>query len=230
MNRARRCAIVALGFGLGATVASAQDVSRYRGYVLESTLASIVASSGARAADARTLHERPAKIQELQWRPPYASSVNVTATADPVRVIKFSFVDDALFQIIVDYDGARTAGLTNQDIVETLSATYGAPVSRSGKAQPVRPSAAYPDNLVVAQWESTAESLTLLRGTYDSAFQLILFSKALATRARQASRDAVRLDAAEAPRRESDRLQREAAEAAAAREKARTTNKGAFRP
>ena len=47
---------------------SAQDLSRYRVYVLESSLESVIATSGARAADAKTLHERPAKIQELEWR------------------------------------------------------------------------------------------------------------------------------------------------------------------
>jgi hypothetical protein len=38
------------------------------------------------------------------------------------------------------------------------------------------------------------------------------------------------LDAAEAPRRELDQRKKEAAEASAAREKARATNKAAFRP
>lgn len=230
MNSARWCVIAVTSLVLGAGAASAQDVSRYREYALRSTLDSIVTSSGSRAADARTLHERPAKIQELQWRPPYMSSMGATAAADPVRAISFSFVDDALFQIVVDYDRARTAGLTNLEIIETLTTTYGAPVPRSAKARPVRPAAAVPDALVIAQWETPAESLTLLRDTYEAEFQLILVSKALATRARLASREAVRLDAAEAPRVESDRLKKEAADAAAARDKARATNKGAFRP
>ena len=92
---------------------SAQDLSRYRAYVLESSLESVVAASGARAADVKTLHERPAKIQELEWRAPYASSGS--ELADPVRGAVFTFCDDALYQVVVSYDRDRTNGLTNSD-------------------------------------------------------------------------------------------------------------------
>lgn len=54
-------------------------------------------------------------------------------------------------------------------------------------------------------------------------------SKPLSFRARNAIREAVRLDAAEAPGRELDQRKKEAAEASAAREKTRVTNKAAFR-
>jgi hypothetical protein len=209
-------------------VASAQDVSRYRGYALESTLASVVAASGARAADARTLHERPAKIQEIEWRAPYASSAD--ALADPVRGIVFTFLDDALYQVVVSYDRDRTDGLTNKDIIDTLTTAYGPPVLRSASQQPTRPAAAHADTIALAQWETAEASLTLVRGTYTPEFQLILFSKPLSLRARNAAREAVRLDAAEAPQRELDQRKKEAAAASAAREQTRTTNKSAFRP
>ena len=41
------------------TAAWAQDLSRYRADALGSSLVSVVASSGARAPDAKTLHARP---------------------------------------------------------------------------------------------------------------------------------------------------------------------------
>ena len=63
----------------------AQDLSRYRAYVLESSLESVLAASGARAPEAKTLHERPAKIQELEWRAPYGTTRD--DVADPVRGI-----------------------------------------------------------------------------------------------------------------------------------------------
>jgi hypothetical protein len=84
--------------------------------------------------------------------------------------------------------------------------------------------------VVLAQWESADSSLTLLRGAYSTDFQLVLTSKALGTRARDAIREAARLDTAEAPRRELAQRKKEAADAAAARDKIRTTNKAAFRP
>jgi hypothetical protein len=61
-------------------------------------------------------------------------------------------------------------------------------------------------------------------------FRLILLSKPLSLRARNATREAVRLDAAEAPQRELDQRKQEAAAASAAREQSRATNKAAFRP
>jgi len=55
-------------------------------------------------------------------------------------------------------------------------------------------------------------------------------AKALSTRAREAIREAARLDAIEAPRRELEERKKQVADAAAARDKVRTTNKAAFRP
>lgn len=167
MNSARGFVIAVAGLSLIGGVASGQDVSRYRGYVLESTLESVVATSGARATDAKTIHERPAKIQELEWRAPYVSSGG--ELADPVREIAFTFVNDALYQVIVSYDRDRTDGLTNNDIIETLTTAYGAPVLRSAKAQAI-PAAAHPDTIVLAQWETAVASLSLVRGTYTPEF------------------------------------------------------------
>jgi len=224
MNSAR-VLFLAAGLVFTSQLGSAQDLSRYRVYVLESNLESVIAASGARVADARTLHERPAKIQELEWRAPYASSAG--ALADPVRGAVFSFCDDALYQVIVNYDRDRTNGLTPSEVIESLTAVYGEPVLRSART---RPPAALPDAVVVAQWDSPTSSLTLLRDAYSTEFKLVLVSKALSTRARNAIREAARLDAIEAPRRELEERKKEVADAADAQDKIRTTNKAAFRP
>lgn len=228
MNSARPYIIAAIGLLLSAHATWAEDMSRYRAYVLASSVESIVASSGVREAETRTLHSRPAKIQELEWRAPYASST--AALVDPVRDISFTFIDDSLFQIVVTYDRDRTEGLTGADLVETLTSSYGPPVRNAGNASIPRPAAAHPDAIVVAQWETALERLTLVRGSYSPDFQLILVSKDLSARARAVTREALRLDAAEAPRREANQRKQDAADASAAREKTRTTNKAAFRP
>ena len=118
MNSAR-IVVLATGVFFGVQLASAQDLSRYRGYALESSLESVIASSGARADRAMTLHPRPATIQELDWRAPYASVGS--AAADSVREIAFSFYNDALYQLIVSYDRDKTDGLTNKDLIDSLS-------------------------------------------------------------------------------------------------------------
>jgi hypothetical protein len=228
MNSARGIVMTLVSLVLSGQLASAQEMSRYRGYALESTLESVVVASGARATDVKTLHERPAKIQELEWRAPYVSSGS--DLADPVGEMAFTFFNDALYQIVVSYDRDRTDGLTTGDIIDTLTTAYGAPLVRSARTQGARPAAAHPDTTVLAQWETAEASVTLVRGAYTPEFQLILMSKSLSTRARIATREAIKLDAAEAPRRESDQRKKEAAEATAAREKTRATNKAAFRP
>ena len=113
----------------GQTV-SAQDLLRYRDFVLESSVDTVAAVTGVRATEAQTLHERPAKIQELQWRAPYVNPAS--ATADPVRDVAFAFFNDALYQVVVTYNRDRTEGLTNDDIIESLSASYGAPGTEVG--------------------------------------------------------------------------------------------------
>ena len=220
--------VIAVGLILGGQLASAQGVSRYRAYVLESSLESVIATSGARAADAKTLHERPATVQELEWRAPYVDSRNTQA--DPVREITFMFYNDALYQVTVKYDRDRTEGLTNTDIVESLSTAYGAPLLPSGRTRTSPPVEGFPDSILVALWENADSLLTLIRGSYTPEFQLILVSKSLNARARTAIREAVRLDAVEAPRREAAQRKKEAGDASAARDKTRIANKAAFRP
>ena len=108
---------------------------RYRVYALDSSLDSVLAANGLRAADTRVLHERPAMIQELEWRAPYARSGN--ELVDPVRGIILSFCDDALYQVRVSYDRDRTDGLSNSDIVASLTTAYGTPVLRSAQTRPL---------------------------------------------------------------------------------------------
>ena len=163
--------VVAVTF-LSVQTASAQDLSRYRDYVLESSVDTVAAASGVRATAAQTLHERPAKIQELQWRAPYVNTA--TTTADPVREVTFAFLNDALYQVVVTYSRDRTAGLTNDDIIESLSASYGAPVLRSAIVRTEIPAGVILETTVLAQWTTAASSVTLLRDTYSPEFRLIL--------------------------------------------------------
>lgn len=228
MNSGRSLVIAVGSIVLWGQVASAQDLSRYRVYGLESPLDSVIAASGARATDVKTRHERPAIIQDLQWRTPYVGSAGTLP--DPVRDMVFSFYNDALYQVVVNYDRARTAGLTNADIMESVSAAYGVPVPASSKAQVGLPPEALPDSLVLARWENAESVLTLVRAAYASEFQLILVSKALSARARGAIQEAIKLDAIDAPRREMEQRKKEAHDASAARDKTRETNKAAFRP
>lgn len=225
----RVAAIASLGLVLGAQPVSGQAPFSYREHALGSSVASVVKISGARASDIKTPHERPAMIQELAWRAPYVLSG--AELADPVRDVVFSFYNDQLFQIVVTYDRDRMEGLTNDDIVESLSATYGVPllVHRRTPRTPLPadvPAAA----TIVARWEDAASQLTLTRGTYSPQYQLVLISKTLNARADAAIKEAHRLDTVEAPQRELDQRKKDVADARAATAKARLANKAAFKP
>ena len=231
MNKLFVFAILTGGILLNAQSGFSEDQFRYREYALGSNVRAVSQTSGISANEARTLHERPAKIQTLKWRAPYRL---LDATpVDPVRDILFNFADDALYQIVVTYENTRVEGLTDSDLIDVLSASYGEPalvskgvVARSAPASLEVPS----DSIVVARWDTAASSVTLIRSMFSTGVQLVLTSKPLATAARTAITEAIRLDTSEAPQRELDARTRQAATAAAAQAKARTQNKAAFRP
>ena len=47
-----------------------------------------------------------------------------TIQDDPVQDVVFSFYNDQLFRIVVNYDSDRTLGLTDTDLIEALSAVW----------------------------------------------------------------------------------------------------------
>ena len=151
--------------------------------------------------------------------------------ADPVREVAFSFYNDRLFRIVITYERHRTEGLTNEDLIDVLSATYGVPLKPSARrAGPASRPGDVDESVTVAQWEDPDHRLTLSRGTYPMLFRLGLVSKNLDDLAQAAAIEAIRLDDREAPQREADRLNTEIVDARAAQEKARLVNKAAFRP
>ena len=224
----RLLALVTFGVVLSAPALNAQDLSRYRDFELGSSLSSVMTMSGARPADVKVVHRRPAMIQELVWRLPYMVRSQGVA-ADPVREVAFSFYNDRLFRVVIIYDRDRTEGLTNEDLIDAVSVTYGPPVipsiRRAGPGS--RPGH---ESVTLAHWEDPDHTLTLSRGTYPVLVRLTLASRNLEDLAQAAAMEATRLDDREAPQREADRIKSEIADARAAQEKARLANKAAFRP
>ena len=220
--------VLVIGSILVGGAAEAQEMCRYREYVLGSSLESVTRVSGALASDARTLHERPAMLQRLLWRAPYLKSL--ARSADPVRDVAFSFYDGALYQVIVNYDRTRTEGLTSADLVEAVSSEYGPGVLAGLSSRRNLPGESSPGSVVVARWQNAEMLLTLLQSEGAPEFQLILISKSLGAQAQRALREAARLDLVEGPRREQENREKASRDAAVAREKARDTNKAAFRP
>ena len=234
MTTSRLAAIATLMLVMDGQSVAAQAPFQYREYALESGLAAVVAVSPLRMTSPRTLHERPASIQEVVWRAPYLGLQGLRGEQpDPVHEMLFTFYNDELYQIVVTYDQGRMAGLTDADVVATLSETYGASLLRDTRTpRTVADADVRRDMAIVAQWDDDRALLTLVRSSsaYSPQFQLVLISKRLNPPARAAIVEARRLDALDAPRRERERQAQAVAAAAAADQKARGVNKGAFRP
>lgn len=212
-------------------VAHAQDLSRYRDVAFGSSVSSVLAITGSNAAGVKVIHQRPALIQELAWRPQYASNRSVERI-EAAREVMFRFQDDALFSITVVYDARLVEGLTNADIIAAVSAVYGTatvtPAASQGPA--VVPPGMMNASTALARWQSTEYEFTLMREVYPATFRLIGVSRQLAAAARLAEADAIRIDAQDAPRRQAEQAVAEAERRKAADDKTRATNKGEFRP
>ena len=212
---------------LGASVL-ATDLEQYRDFRLGSSTAVVAKVAGTTSArDLKTLHVRPALLQELDWRPPY--NVDRSASgADSVRRVVFSFVDDQLFRMVVEYDRSRTAGMTNDDMIAALSSAYG-PRGPVPSRMPVQHDV-LDASTAIAQWRTADTSVVLQHSEYGDGYGLVLTSVRLEQLARKAQAAAAAIDAREAPAREAALLkgQRDAAREAA--EKTRSTNKEAFKP
>jgi hypothetical protein len=213
---------------LSATLASAQDRSRYREYRIGDDLQTIADQSGVAAPVARIMPREPALLQQLEWRPQYHRGA--ARQADAASRVTFGFYDDQLFRIVVDYERLRTEGMTEADMVAAVSAIYGLP-SRRLESIPwdaVRSERAA--DLLVACWEHAEHTVTLLRVPDSSAFRLIVASTRLGTLAQAAGAGPVRLDEREAPRADAPARREEIEDGQTALQKARQTNKAAFTP
>jgi hypothetical protein len=208
---------------------AAADPGTYREFRLGAATADVIARAGATPRDVKKLHERPALLEEMSWRPSYSTSRD-SSDRDSVAGIVFSFVDGPLFKMVIDYDRSRTDGLTQDDMIGSLTAVYG-PRSTAPMSAPPRSAI---DSLdaptVLARWRQGDTSVTLQQSPYGSGFRLVILSVPLEALARKAQATAVTMDAREAPAREAARAKAQADAETAAAEKTRTTNKAAFKP
>jgi hypothetical protein len=225
----RSSALSILCLVLSATVVHAQDLSEYRGFRLGMTLAAAAQQARVPVAAARVLYQRPQLIQELEWQPQAQAG-----EAEAVKNARFTFYEGRLYKIAVAYDRNRIEGLTTQDFVEAISASYGPPILASTQVGVAVPAAYIDYNLgteltVAAQWEDSEHSVRLVQSRYPSTFGLVLLTTHEDRLAREAAATSARLDTIEAPQREATRLQEVADQDRARAVKARSANKPAFR-
>jgi hypothetical protein len=207
----------------------AQDLSRYRGFQLGMSLPAAAKKAEVKPSEAKLIYQRPAVIQELEWHP--ADFYSYSAQGDPVKQVFLGFYNGELYRIVVNYDQERTEGLTDQDLIDGISAKYGSPTMPSAKIVSSSPAQVYTDSeKIIARWEDAQYSFNLFRSSYGAAPGMVVLSKALDALAQSAIVEAIHLNEQEAPQREVDRQKKMDDEKNAAGQKARPASKANFRP
>ncbi|HEY6946273.1 MAG TPA: hypothetical protein VI431_14130 [Candidatus Acidoferrum sp.] len=219
-----RSSILCLVLVLTAPLLCAQDFSKYRHFTLGMNLTTLMERTGQKMADVKTIHGRPALIQELTWWPPNIPGTSLQS--DSVEQILFSFCNGELYKISVTYDSSSTAGLTEGDMVKAISAKYG-PATIVPPEIGIGADTAYDTKQkAVASWEDAQYSLKLVRSSFSDVLGLVVFSKRADAQAELAIAEAVKLDEQEGPKREAERQKKQTDDL----EMARRKNQKGFRP
>jgi hypothetical protein len=217
---------LSLAFGATSGAILAADLSQYRGFRFGTDLSSVAKHADVNPSQVKVIQRRPALMQELTWSP---QPLGPSSRTEPAKEVVFSLYNGELSQIAVEYDRQETEGMTVEDFIDGISATYG-PATK-----PAVPTAValgeYGDKAErVARWEDPLYRFDLIRASYGPTFQLVGILKRLEAPAQAATMEAKRLDDQEAPQRDAARMA-DAQEAAKTRlEQARLLNKPKFRP
>ncbi len=226
---------IVIGVVFSVPAAYGQSPAGYRNFALGATVPSVSAAAKADAANVKTIHARPALIQDLEWRAPYSPGPSGDRS-DAVEQIVFSFYNDQLYRLVITYDHTRTAGMNDGDMIDGVSAMYGASIKPSArKSDAVAGADEAGSGTAIARWEGADQLVVLYRSssffaTATGRYWLVVTAPRLDALARTASAQAIRLDDREAPQREAAQQKKDAADARAAEAKARATNKAAFQP
>jgi hypothetical protein len=203
---------------------SGQDLSKYRHFTLGMSLTKLLERTDQKMTDVTTIHSRPALIQELSWWPPKASGTSLQS--DSVGRVLFSFYNGELYKISVTYDRLFTEGLTEEDMVRSISVKYGHATIAAPELDPSLNGRYDSKQKPVASWEDAEYSLSLVRSSFNDVLGLVALAKRANAQAEAATAEAVNLDQQEGPKREAARLKKQMDDLQVTRER----NQRSFRP
>ena len=220
-----KAALVGLALLCGSLPAVAQDLSRYRKFQLGASLATVTGQTGSEASQVKTIQARPALLQELTWRPQTSRD---SEQAESVKEIVFSFFNGQLFRIAASYDRYETEGLTGNDLVQAISATYGEAVIPPAAGKPLLGVNGEPE-VVVARWQNGQNRFELIQSSYGPSYRLVGVLKDAELSVQNSITAAKRLDDLEAPQREAAKALRDAETERLRLEQIRLANKAKFK-
>ena len=181
--------------------------------------------TGESAREVSVSHQSPALIQEITlW--PVDSTYSPSSNRDPVLEIAFTFYNGKLYRMAVTYDRFSMEGLTEDDLVNAISLRYGTGRRFYPEINLAIPDAVESTDEVIARWDNSRNSVSLIKSNSMNSFKLLVLSKQVDAQAETAIASAVELEKEEAPQKEVDRRNHEAVDLEAARQKNLTT----FRP
>ena len=215
------CLVVLL---LVAPLLRAQDLSKYRHFTLGMNLTNLLERTEQKMTDVKTIHGRPELIQELTWWP--ANDPGPSLRSDSAEQILFSFYNGELYKISVTYDRPSTEGLTEADMVKSISVRYGPATIVAPELDSVTDGQYNSKQKPVASWEDAQYSLSLVRSSYNDVLGLVAFSKRANAQAELAIAEAMKLDEQEGPKKEAERQKKQIDDLEVARQK----NQKSFRP
>ena len=202
----------------------AQDLSKYRHFTLGMSLTKLLERTDQKMSDVKTIHGRPALIQELTWWPPNVPGASLRS--DSVEQILFSFYNDELYKISVSYDSRSMEGLTEEDMVKSISVKYGPATTVAPEIGSATNARYETKQKPVVSWEDAQYSVNLVRSSFSDVLGLLLSSKRANAQADLAIAEAVKLDEQEGPKREAERQKKVMDDLEVARQK----NQKSFRP
>ena len=215
------CFVVLL---FAAPLLRAQDLSKYRHFTLGMSLARVLERTEQKMADVKVAHGRPALIQELTWWPPNLPGISFQS--DTVEQILFSFYNGELYLMSVTYDQTSTEGLTEEDMVKSISAKYGPPTYVALAIDYATNDRYGVTQTPVASWEDAQYSFNLARSSFTDHLGLVIYSKRVSAEADLAIAEAVKLEEQEGANREAERQKKQKDGLEVARQK----NRRMFRP
>ena len=221
MKTIRNSILCLSAFFLTASLLHGQELSKYRGFSLGTSLPNVLKLSEQKLADVKTIHVRPMLIQELTWWP--LRSAGTSARPDSVEQILFSFSNGDLYEISLTYGRASTEGLTAADMVKSISAKYGPATSLESEVDSVLNERYNMKQKSVASWEDSQYSFNLVCSSYTHRFGLVIYSKRVNAEAELGIAEAVKLEEQERPEKEANQKKKEADDLEAARQKNQKT-------
>ena len=201
---------------------NSQDLSKYREFSFGMSLAEVLKVTDRNLSEIKTKIQRPGLIQELNWWPP--SAPTGAYQADSAQQIVLSFYNGELYKIQVTYEPSAVKGLTSEDMVQSISARYGA-ATTTLKRQGTAADEPYGQQAIAA-WEDSEYSVKLIHSAFSGSYGLTLFSKQANAKAETDGVEATKLEAMERPQKDADDRKKEADKLEFERQK----NRKLFRP